>query len=90
MAKVVKGYAKIRVFDAKEEEEGIFSVDAGNNQRWGEVVEIAKPFTRHGPPDYEVGDSVLIPSLGGFRVEEYGFVYMVFLQTQIIYYDPKQ
>ena len=87
--KITKGYLKIKLEEAKEEEDDFLVVDAGNMQRYGEVVEIALPFRRYGMPDYKVGDTVLLPLSGVVQIREGKKEFVICLQTSILQYDSK-
>ena len=84
MYKVTRGHVLIKIHDAKEEEEGIALIDAGNTQRTGTVIEIAKPYQYVGKADFEEGDVVMVPSIGSnFEFIDGGELYMVLLQSEI-------
>jgi len=83
---VTRGYVAIKLQSAKNEINGIFIVDKGNQQRWGEVVKMGEHNPYIGAPNYKVGNTVLVPNIGGRRIELEDDVFMVFLQSEIMVY----
>ena len=87
MRQITKGKVKIKLREAIEQEDGFDYVDAGYTKRYGDVVEISQPYERIGPPDYKVGDEVLVPANVLIQIKEGDDDYVICLQTAINQYD---
>ncbi len=82
-----KGRVLIRIEEFETIKEG-FETRPTVPERHGVVTDMGVPFDQFGHPGYTIGDRVKIPESGGKYFKEGEEDYVVFMQQEIVLYDP--